>query len=317
MSGEIIVSDALEKLKDEIRILKATLAELLQERDDLIYHIGPELCARYAAEIGDYQNRANYQELMILELKRRIEIAQAALNREQRISEEEVDKRIEKEYQEFHQKVDEEYQKSKKFKEEQAQKEEKRKHYEEQWKKQYSQREEEESTEKKSDTDNSSADNDIKSKEKPLPNAKELYRKIVKKLHPDMNPNATEHDLELFHRATKAHEEGDIMTLQVIYDEIYGLDVEVLAEEESIETLISLREQLLERIRKATEEIEAIKEEFPYTEKEFLDNQEAVKAKQDALIRLIQEYEKEILRLTQILNEVNQKMEDLQKKDEG
>ena len=91
----------------------------------------------------------------------------------------------------------------------------------------------------------------------------------------------------------------------------------MLSEEENIETLISLREQLLERIKKATEEIEAIKEEFPYTEKEFLDNQEAVKEKQDALIRLIQEYEKEILRLTQILNEVNQKMEDLQKKDEG
>lgn len=327
MSGEIIVSDALEKLKDELRLLKATLAELLQERDDLIYHICPELRARYAAEIGDYQNRANYQELMILELKRRIEIARAALNREQSISEEEVDKQIEKEYQEFHQKVDEEYQKSKKFQEEQAQKEEKRRYYEEQWKNQYSQREEGEDTEKNSDTkgpdaENSSEesngddaeDNDTKPKEKSLPNAKELYRKIVKKLHPDMNPNATEHDLELFHRAAKAYEEGDIMTLQKIYDEIYGLDRELLSEEESMEALISLREQLLERIAKATEEIEAIKKDFPYTEKEFLDNQEAVKAKQDDIIRLIQEYEKEILRLSMLLQEVNQKMEDLQKK---
>ena len=74
---------------------------------------------------------------MILELKRRIEIARAALNREQSISEEEVDEQIKKEYQEFHQKVDEEYQKSKKSQEEQAQKEEKRKFYEEQWKKQH------------------------------------------------------------------------------------------------------------------------------------------------------------------------------------
>ena len=31
MSGEIIVSDALEKMKEEIRILKTKLAELLQE----------------------------------------------------------------------------------------------------------------------------------------------------------------------------------------------------------------------------------------------------------------------------------------------
>ena len=61
-------------------------------------------------------------------------------------------------------------------------------------------------------------DNDTKSKEKPLPSAKELYRKIVKKLHPDMNPDVTEHELELFHRATKAYEEGDIMTLQAIYE---------------------------------------------------------------------------------------------------
>jgi len=327
MDGEIIVSDALAKMKDEIRILKARLAELLQERDDLIYHICPELRARYAAEIGDYQNRANYQELMILELKRRIEIARAALNREQSITEEEVDKQIEKEYQEFHQKVDEEYQKSKKSQEEQAQKEEKRKCYEEQWKNQYGKRKEDENTErnsgtKDSDTENTSKerngdhpeDIDTKPKEKPLPNAKDLYRKIVKKLHPDMNPDVTEHELELFHRAAKAYEEGDIMTLQAIYDEVYGLDTEMLSQEESMETLISLREQLLERIAKAIEEIEVIKEEFPYTEKAFLDNPEAVKEMQDAIIQLIQEYEKEIIRLNQILQEVNHEIEELQKK---
>lgn len=327
MGGEIIVSDALEKMKDEIRFLKTKLAELLQVRDDLVYHICPELRARYAAEIGDYQNRANYQELMILELKRRIEIARAALNREQSISEEEVDEQIEKEYQEFHQKVDEEYQKSKRSQEEQAQKEEKRKFYEEQWKSQYGKREEGENTEKDADTKTSGTentskgsngddaeDNDIKPKEKPLPNAKDLYRKIVKKLHPDMNPNVTEHELELFHRAAKAYEEGDILTLQAIYDEVYGLDSEMLLQEESMEALVSLMEQLLERIAKVAEEIVTIKKDFPYTEKEFLDNPEAVKAKQDAIIELIQEYEKEIIRLNKILQEVNQEMEELQKK---
>lgn len=332
MSGEIIVSDALAKMKEEIRMLKAKLAELLQERDDLIYHICPELRARYAAEIGDYQNRANYQELMILELKRRIEIARAALNREQSISEEDVDKQIEKEYQEFHQKVDEEYQKSKKSQEEQAQKEEKRKFYEEQWKSQYGHQEENQKAEEDCDTkdadgensttENSSKErnedaienNDTKPKEKSLPNAKELYRKIVKKLHPDMNPDVTEHELELFHRAAKAYEEGDIMTLQAIYDEVYGLDTEMLSQEESMEALISLREQLMDRIAKAIAEIEAIKGVFPYTEKDFLDNPEAVKAKQDAILQLIQEYEQEILRLSKLLQEVNQEMEELQKK---
>ena len=159
MSGEIIVSDVLEKMKEEIRFLQAKLAELLEERDDLIYHVCPELQAKYAREIGDYQNRANYQELMILELKRRIEIARAALNREQSVSEEEVDKQIKKEYEEFHEKVDEEYQKSKKSQEEQAKREEKRKFYEEQWKSQYGKREEGEEAKKDSGANTSGTEN--------------------------------------------------------------------------------------------------------------------------------------------------------------
>ena len=108
----------------------------------------------------------------------------------------------------------------------------------------------------------------------------------------------------------------DLVLTEQLFLHLYEVQ-EMLSREESIETLISLREQLLERIAKAIEVIEAIKKEFPYTEKEFLDNLEAVKAKQDAIIRLIQEYGKEILRLSKLLQEVNQKMEELQKKEEG
>ena len=61
-------------------------------------------------------------------------------------------------------------------------------------------------------------------------------------------------------------------------------------------------------------EIDAIKEEFPYSEKEFLENPEAVKAKQEAIIQLIQQYEKEIIRLTKLLEEVTQEMEELRKR---
>ena len=69
MSGEIIVSDTLEKMKEEIRFLKAKLAELLQERDDLVYHICPELRAKYAAEIGDYQSRSRRMSKQLYEAK--------------------------------------------------------------------------------------------------------------------------------------------------------------------------------------------------------------------------------------------------------
>ena len=49
-------------------------------------------------------------------------------------------------------------------------------------------------------------------------------------------------------------------------------------------------------------------------EKEFLENPEAVKAKQEAIIQLIQQYEKEIIRLTKLLEEVTQEMEELRKR---
>ena len=193
------------------------------------------------------------------------------------------------EYQEFHKKVEEEYHKSKKFQDEQTQREEKRKHHEEQWNNQCGKLED----------------------EKQISNIKELYRDIVKKLHPDMNPNASERDLELFYRAAKAYEEGDILTLQATHDEIYNLQNDTVICEDHIEVLTALVEQLMEQIAKTSEEIAGIKEEFPYTEKEFLDNPEAVKVKQDAIIQLIQEYEKEILRLTKLLEEVLQQMADL------
>ena len=95
---EVIVSDACHQIKEEIQRLHAVVAALTQERDELLYYICPELAAKYVREIGDYQNRINAQEIMILEIKRRIEIAQAALNREKTLSQEAVDEQIYKEY---------------------------------------------------------------------------------------------------------------------------------------------------------------------------------------------------------------------------
>ena len=81
-----------------------------------------------------------------------------------------------------------------------------------------------------------------------------------------------------------------------------------------METLTALRWRLLEQIAKVTEEIETIKADFPYTEKQFLEDPVAVKAKQDAINQLIQEYEKEISRLNNMLQDLIHQMEELQKK---
>lgn len=108
MSEEIVLSDYLEELRREIQSLREQLSVLLQEKEDLIYHVCPKLESRYASVIGVYENRAHYLELQILELKRRIEMMQAAINRAKTISMEQMEDQIRKEYQAFHDKVEEE-----------------------------------------------------------------------------------------------------------------------------------------------------------------------------------------------------------------
>lgn len=315
---EIVLSDEYNKIREEIKLLLIELEALLIERDELLYHICPELKARYAEEIGDYQARAMYQELMILELKRRIEITRAALNREQTISEEEVDEQVKKEYQEFHKKVEEEYDNTEKAKEEYHNKEEKREEYRQEWNRRYGYRySDDHSDNDDPNEDNTRDDDDKAGKKKKPPTLKELYRKIVKKLHPDVNPNASPREKELLNKACIAYEEGDMVTLQEIYDEVYGdsKSEEILSDDNvSLEKLKKFKIQIALRIKELLAEVEAIMADFPYNKKEFLDDPEAVREEQDKLKVKIEMYEQEITRLRDMLEELNRQIEELREK---
>ena len=331
---EVIISDAYHQIKEEIQRLQAVVAALTQERDELLYYICPELAARYAKEIGDYQNRINYQEMMILEIKRRIEIAQAALNREKAVSQEAVDEQIHKEYQEFHEKVNQQFEEAEDAKRQQRQREQQRQEYEQQWQERYGSESDTESSgnsagddtgesngqdDSREDSGDDSQSQSSKGTSKKPPTAKELYRKIIKKLHPDVNPNVTEREKELFRKATEAYEKGDIATLQEIYDEVFGnADAsEAAGKELTYDELVALKEKLTARIQSLKAEIEKIKAEFPYSKKTLLDNLEELKAKQESFNELIHQYEEEIKRLTAILESVNREMEELRRKNHG
>ena len=45
---------------------------------------------------------------------------------------------------------------------------------------------------------------------------KKLYRKIVKALHPDINPDVSEAQVQLFDNAVSAYKNGDLGTLRII-----------------------------------------------------------------------------------------------------
>ena len=302
----IIVSDACRRIEEEIQRLRMVLASLTAERDELRCHICPELEARYVQAVGDLQIRIHLQEILIQEFRISIELARAALNREKVISREEIEDQVRRRYQTFHDRVGKERRKAERAKREQKERESRQRQYERAWRDRYGK-------------EASREDGHAKGKAGRMPDAKELYRKLVKRLHPDMNPDGTEREKELFRRAVKAYQEGDILTLQDIYHEVFG---DGTAEDEgrktqSYEELTALRDRLKEQIRLLQEEIRMIRESFPYNMKELLDDPEAVAAKREELQRQISRNDEALKRLNGILKEVVREMEALRKKKGG
>lgn len=340
MENEIILSDEHSKLLEEIKHLRTQFAALIQTKEQLEYYICPELEARWSSEFGEIKNRIYHQQLSILELKRRIEIMRAALNREKTVSQEDVDQQVDQEYQEYEQKVDEEYQKAKESEEKQKQSEADRRQYRNQWKQQFSTdgdgressdgsnqtegsdqrdreyQEDDPFGERGSDDSTDSGGQETDKRDEPT-TAKSLFRSIVKRLHPDMNPNQTQHEKDLFNKAVEAYQNGDMVTLQNIYDEItVGKEDSDDTDESalSIEELIKLRDRLLKRVGELSSELDEIRSEEPYTYKEILDDPDRLAQAKAELEAEFKDNEAEIERLSQHLSEVEQEMEDLKNK---
>lgn len=331
----LIVSDNLTKLKEEIRNLRNEIAILLQEKAELEEVEIPSLQAAYAEKIGDLENRIRYQQLMVEELKYRIVLLQAALNREEKVSQEEVDEKVEQVYRTYQEKAEEEFRKADEAKKQEREAEERRKQNEEKYREragrsaescaadagsrdcnkttgsrttaEEGQKDTEDAREDKQEFGNSKDEFKGMSLEQKV---RELYRRIVKKLHPDMNPDITPHEKELWNKAQKAYKEKDLETLERIYAEITNGEAEAASDRElSMEELIVLRDRLLKQRELIIGEIEQLKWEFPYTEKEFLENEEAVAAKREELQETIRAYEELIRELGERLKALQEKMD--------
>ena len=112
---------------------------------------------------------------------------------------------------------------------------------------------------------------------------KKVYRKLVKKLHPDLNKEKSEKNKNLLLQVTKAYENGDLVTLknfELLTDEIIEKeDVEIGEMEELKKSKIKYKiivKELLEEIKK-------IKDSFPYNKKEFLKSDILVQKRKEEL----------------------------------
>ena len=140
---------------------------------------------------------------------------------------------------------------------------------------------------------------------------KRLYRKIVKRLHPDVHPNLTEHEKELWNRAVKAQQEGDLAQLEKIWDELSGMDAPEDVFEDTTEGRSKLRElleKLKVRLRLLELEIDHIKAEFPYTMKSFLEDPIAVEEVRRGIQSKIDNVREMNRQLEAFINELKEKL---------
>ena len=285
--NEIIISDEYSRLREEIAKLKVLLAALTEEKNDLVYVECPRLNALYMEKIGDLVNQISAQELIVAELKYRILVVQAALNRAETVDEEKLDQDVEREYEEYQKRVDEQFEQAEQAKEEQRERERTRRQNEDKYKNRTKTQNnistderkagEEDASQPDADSDdpvvNSPSEDDEFKDMSIQQKIKELYRRIVKILHPDVNPDITEHEKDLLNKANLAYRDGDLEALETIYDEICGEEgPEIPESEEGIAELLSRIEKLKTKIAELRKEIDEIKESFPYTEKDLLEN---------------------------------------------
>lgn len=118
---------------------------------------------------------------------------------------------------------------------------------------------------------------------------KKLYRKIVKALHPDINPDVSEAQVQLFDNAVSAYKSGDLETLRII-GEMVGNNPLPEQHKDAMAQLVEERERLQGLLKSIRESIDNIKSEYPYTMKDILEDTERTKQKKQELENILEQY---------------------------
>ena len=130
---------------------------------------------------------------------------------------------------------------------------------------------------------------------------KELYRKAVKALHPDLHPQEEQEQAKTLDQAMRAYRAGDIETLRTICDSLEPTP-EVAAS--TLDELRAEAKRLKAGIRAFDEQLEDIKSKYPYSARIYLEDEEQGRAReteQKKQLRELQDrtarYETEIFKM--------------------
>ena len=163
---DIILSPEFIALKTEVEKLRTEMSLLLLEKDELLLVECKNIEMSYMLILGNLEYRAYELQCAVLRLKRKIEIVQAKKNRQEKIDISNIEKSLDEEFSEYKKKLDEQI-------------------------------------DKMNDALDRSKCEVLSAEESN--ELKKLYRQVVKALHPDLNPNISKAQHNLFNNAVYAY----------------------------------------------------------------------------------------------------------------
>ena len=183
MGENMDVMIVFPELKKEVEKLRTELSMLMLERDELRFVICRNIETEYMLKLGSLEYKAFEAQCTYLRLKRKAELLQATRNRQEIMDLKAVETQLDKEFADFQAKLNAQITKMN-----EALRLSK--------------------CECLSDEDNKEL--------------KSLYRKVVRALHPDLNPDVTPEQIELFYHAVDAYKAGDLRLLRAIETMVLG-----------------------------------------------------------------------------------------------
>ena len=242
-ANEIILNLEYENLKKELLKKRTELSMLVLQRDELKYVICKNIETKYMLELGNLEYRLYQSECIIMRLKRKVELIQMRINRQEKIDVATIDELLDEQFREYQQNLEEKIKKMN------------------------------EAIER---------DNGEVLTEQQVKELKKLYRAIVKALHPDLNPNVTKQQIKLFQNAITAYKNGDLQTLRIINEMISNNHSED-DNTDNIEKMRDELIRLDRMISSINGDVEKIKSEYPYTMKDILFDKEQLNQKKQEL----------------------------------
>ena len=105
--GKVILFAEYEELKNEIAKLRTEISMLVVEKDELVFVKCKNIEMTYMLALGSLEYQAFQLERNVLRLKRKTELIQAKLNRQEKADIEEIEERLQMEFAEYQRMLDE------------------------------------------------------------------------------------------------------------------------------------------------------------------------------------------------------------------